>query len=98
MPRESATSSAQLLAALQESVDRAKAILGAMDDADLAAPSRITCGERVLLEMPRGTFLRTVLFNHWYHHRGQLTVYLRLLDTPVPAVYGNSADDPGPLG
>jgi uncharacterized damage-inducible protein DinB len=38
-------------------------------------------------------FVRAVMLNHWYHHRGQLTVYLRLLDVPVPSVYGPSADE-----
>lgn len=43
--------------------------------------------------VPRLGMLRTMMLNHWYHHRGQLTVYLRLLDVPVPAVYGRSADE-----
>jgi uncharacterized damage-inducible protein DinB len=43
--------------------------------------------------MPRGAVLRTVLFNHWYHHRGQLTVYLRQVGALLPAVYGASADE-----
>ena len=42
---------------------------------------------------PRETFLRMFLLNHMYHHRGQLSVYLRLLDVPVPSVYGPTADD-----
>jgi hypothetical protein len=37
--------------------------------------------------------LRSIMLNHWYHHRGQLSVYLRLLDVPVPAIYGRSADE-----
>jgi uncharacterized damage-inducible protein DinB len=43
--------------------------------------------------MPRGVFLRSVLFNHWYHHRGQLTVYLRETGAKVPSIYGASADE-----
>jgi len=43
--------------------------------------------------MPRVGVMRTMLFNHWYHHRGELVVYLRLLDVPVPIVYGRSADE-----
>jgi uncharacterized damage-inducible protein DinB len=43
--------------------------------------------------MPRLAVMRTLAFNHWYHHRGQLLVYLRLLGVPVPVVYGRSADE-----
>jgi uncharacterized damage-inducible protein DinB len=50
-------------------------------------------GERVLLEMPRAVALRAIGLNHLIHHRGQLSVYLRLLDVPVPSIYGPSADD-----
>lgn len=47
----------------------------------------------VITSMPKLAMIRTVLLNHSYHHRGQLTVYLRLLDVPVPAMYGRSADE-----
>jgi uncharacterized damage-inducible protein DinB len=50
-------------------------------------------GERVLLEFPRGVALRALGLNHLIHHRGQLSVYLRLLDIAVPSIYGPSADD-----
>lgn len=43
--------------------------------------------------MPRVAFVRAIMLNHWYHHRGQLQVYLRLLDVPVPSVYGPTADE-----
>jgi uncharacterized damage-inducible protein DinB len=43
--------------------------------------------------MPLGALIRSALLNHWYHHRGQLTVYLRLNGVPVPAIYGDSADE-----
>lgn len=46
-----------------------------------------------LLAVPRGAMIRALMLNHWYHHRGQLTVYLRLLDVPVPSVYGPTADE-----
>jgi uncharacterized damage-inducible protein DinB len=45
------------------------------------------------MSMPRIGFLRAIMLNHWYHHRGQLSVYLRLLDVPVPSIYGPSADE-----
>jgi len=43
--------------------------------------------------MPRAMMLRNLLLTHWYHHRGQVSVYLRLLDVPIPAIYGRSADE-----
>jgi uncharacterized damage-inducible protein DinB len=46
---------------------------------------------------PRGAMVRSLMLNHWYHHRGQLTVYLRLLGVPLPSVYGPSADE-NPFG
>ena len=49
--------------------------------------------EREILSRPRLKVWRSFLLNHWYHHRGQLTVYLRLLDVPIPPVYGPSADE-----
>jgi uncharacterized damage-inducible protein DinB len=50
-------------------------------------------GEEVIFAITRGELLRTVMLNHWYHHRGQLSVYLRLLNVAVPAIYGPSADE-----
>jgi uncharacterized damage-inducible protein DinB len=84
---------AGLLPALAESLAAARDFLGGLDETAAAAPWRLTLGERELSSAPRVVMVRTLLFNHWYHHRGQLTVYLRLLDVPVPAVYGNSADE-----
>jgi uncharacterized damage-inducible protein DinB len=46
-----------------------------------------------MFAMPRAALLRSLMLNHWYHHRGQLTVYLRLLDVPLSVVYGRSADE-----
>ena len=54
---------------------------------------RMRNGERVLLELPRVVALRSIGLNHLIHHRGQLSVYLRLLDVPVPSIYGPSADE-----
>jgi uncharacterized damage-inducible protein DinB len=51
----------------------------------------------VASEIARVAMLRTLLFNDWYHHRGQLSVYLRLLEVPVPSIYGPSADE-NPFG
>jgi uncharacterized damage-inducible protein DinB len=84
---------AQILATLDASLERARAFLSGLDETACAAPWRLSHGEREIFTLPRLGLLRTLLLNHWYHHRGQLTVYLRLLDVPVPAVYGNSADE-----
>ena len=93
IPRPSAASRAELLATLEDSVGRAKEIISGMDDKALDTPWIMMLGDRQLVSMPRGALLRTVLFNHWYHHRGQLTVYLRQTGALVPAVYGASADE-----
>jgi uncharacterized damage-inducible protein DinB len=50
-------------------------------------------GDQLLMNLPRVAFVRSIMMNHWYHHRGQLSVYLRLLDVPLPSIYGPSADE-----
>ena len=63
-----------------------------------AHATTITAGHRHQgMAMPKGALVRSVALNHLYHHRGQLSVYLRLLDVPVPSIYGPSADE-GPFG
>ena len=64
-----------------------------MDDDALMSTLRLMQGEREVFAIPRAALLRSIMLNHWYHHRGQLTVYLRQLDVPVPSVYGPSADE-----
>jgi uncharacterized damage-inducible protein DinB len=83
----------ELVSTLHESIARAKKALGGMDDATMMATWRLMRGDRELLALPRIAFLRSVMLNHWYHHRGQLTVYLRALNVPVPSIYGPSADE-----
>lgn len=87
------TSTAQLLTTLDASVTTAKRLLEGMGDAQLTEMWRVTSNGRELMAMPRIAFMRSVLLNHWYHHRGQLSVYLRELDVPVPSIYGPSADE-----
>ena len=89
----SATSSAELVPALEASVARAKAILTGFDDAALAETWKAVAGDREVMAVPRVAVLRSIMLNHWYHHRGQLSVYLRLLDVPLPSIYGPSADE-----
>jgi uncharacterized damage-inducible protein DinB len=54
---------------------------------------RLVVDGREVLAQPRGEFLRDIMLSHWYQHRGQFSVYLRLLDVPVPASWGPSADE-----
>jgi uncharacterized damage-inducible protein DinB len=88
-----ATSAAELVPALAESVTKARRTLGHFDDARMAAVWRLKSGGREIMAMPRAAFVRAVMLNHWYHHRGQLLVYLRLLNQSVPSVYGPTADE-----
>ena len=90
--QEAATSS-ELLPALTTSVAKARHHLGGFDDARMGATWRLMQGGHEVLAMPRVAFARSIMLNHLYHHRGQLLVYLRLLDVPVPSVYGPSADE-----
>lgn len=93
IPRLQPASVAELLSALDQSVARAGELLGGMDEAALASTWRAVIGDREVMVMPHGAFLRSVVLNHWYHHRGQLTVYLRQVGALVPAIYGPSADE-----
>jgi uncharacterized damage-inducible protein DinB len=76
------------MVAFTASTDQARAHLGHLSDERAMATWRLVAGSRELFAAPRAAVLRSFLFNHWYHHRGQLLVYLRLLDVPVPLVYG----------
>ena len=88
-----AATAAELGPALTESVVRAKTLLGGMDDATMNRTWRLMNGSREIMAMPRAALARAIMLNHWYHHRGQLLVYLRLLNLPVPSVYGPTADE-----
>lgn len=83
----------ELIPALDESIAKARSLLGGMDDATLMSTWRMMQGERELFAVPRAAVLRSIMLNHWYHHRGQLTVYLRELGVPIPSIYGPSADE-----
>jgi uncharacterized damage-inducible protein DinB len=83
----------EILDAFSESTATALATLKKLNDSQLAAVWTLTKGGKVLLSAPRAGFIRSILMNHIYHHRGQLSVYLRLLDVPVPSIYGPSADE-----
>jgi uncharacterized damage-inducible protein DinB len=88
-----AASAAELVPTLRDSVARARRALGGFDDARMGETWRLQSGGQEILAMPRVAVVRTIMLNHWYHHRGQLLVYLRLLNQSVPSVYGPTADE-----
>ena len=88
-----AATAAELVPALRASVAKAREVLGGLDDKAMTATWRLMSGDQELMAIPRAAFARKIMLNHWYHHRGQLLVYLRLHDVPVPSVYGPSADE-----
>ncbi len=87
-----------LLAGFDSNVAAFAAALAASDDAALAVRWRLCHGERVIFELPRIAALRGFVLSHIVHHRGQLSVYLRLLEVPLPQIYGPTADDPAFFG
>ena len=86
-------STAAIVAAFDASVAQAKADLAATDDIAMMKTWSFNRGGQPIMTVPRIGVYRSILLNHLYHHRGQLTVYLRLLDVPVPSIYGPSADE-----
>ena len=88
-----AATSAELVPTLDASITQARTLLGGFDDAAMMTTWRLLSGGRELMAMPRVAVVRAIMLNHWYQHRGQLMVYLRLLNIPVPSVYGPSADE-----
>lgn len=89
----SPASAAELLPALDASLATARKALEGLDDAELGEMWRVVDGDREVMALPVGAVLRTIMLNHWYHHRGQLLVYLRQVGVKVPSVYGPSADE-----
>ena len=90
--REAATA-AELVPSLTASIEKARKVLGGFDDSRMTAMWRLQSGGKDILAMPRVAVVRAIMLNHWYHHRGQLLVYLRLLNQSVPSVYGPTADE-----
>ena len=81
-----------LLQQFDTHVKEARAAIAASKDADYGKPWSLKMGDKVLMTLPRGVVMRQNI-NHLCHHRGQLTVYLRLLDVPIPSIYGPTADE-----
>jgi uncharacterized damage-inducible protein DinB len=88
-----AASVSELIPALEESVRSAREFLASLDEARAAGVWKLVKGDRELMSVPRIGVVRMIMLNHWYHHRGQLSVYLRLLNVPLPSIYGPSADE-----
>jgi uncharacterized damage-inducible protein DinB len=88
-----AATAAELVPALDASLAKARQILSGLDDAKLFATWRLMSGDKEIMAMPRVAVLRSIMLNHWYHHRGQMLVYLRMHNVPLPSVYGPTADE-----
>jgi uncharacterized damage-inducible protein DinB len=84
---------ADVLKAFDANVKRGRQTLEAQTDAMMMAQWTMKQGEQEILTMPRIAVLRSFILNHLIHHRGQMSVYLRLRNVPVPAIYGPSADE-----
>jgi uncharacterized damage-inducible protein DinB len=87
-------STAHLLSELDRTAKQAKQDLLSCSDDHLRGEWRLLWGDKVLAQGPRIVLYRTMFLNHMVHHRAQLGVYLRLLNIPVPGLYGPSADEP----
>jgi uncharacterized damage-inducible protein DinB len=89
--------SEEILEALDASVRTAQEYLSGVTESGAMGTWRAKVNGKEVMAMPRVAMLRSIMLNHWYHHRGQLSVYLRLLEIPVPTIYGPSADE-SPFG
>lgn len=87
------TDQASLLNHFDVHAGQARALLAAAPDAELMVPWTLKQGDHVVLTMPRVAALRAFIYSHVIHHRGQMSVYLRLRNVPVPSIYGPSADE-----
>ena len=83
----------QVRAAFEVSVSDAEKALEESTESNAEANWHLLLGEKEILCMPRASAWRALMLNHWYHHRGQLSVYLRMLDVPICSIYGPSADE-----
>ena len=91
--RPNPTNRAELLEVFDGAAKEARPTLESATEEDLAVTWTLRSGEQVWLSMPRSGVYRSLALNHLIHHRAQLAVYLRLLDVPVPGMYGPSADE-----
>jgi uncharacterized damage-inducible protein DinB len=84
----------EILKTFEESIAAVRSLLPKYDDTAMKETWCMVAGGREVLAQPRAEFLRDVMLSHWYQHRGQFSVYLRMLDVAVPASWGPSADEP----
>ena len=87
------SSTQEILEALDQSIHKAKETLSGVSDEVLFSSWNVYRGDKLLISQPKLGVLRSIMLNHWYHHRGQLSVYLKELDIPIPSIYGPSADE-----
>ncbi|MBC7553045.1 MAG: hypothetical protein H7257_03600 [Taibaiella sp.] len=88
-----AETNSDLLAMFDNELNKAVEALGNAGDEEFSKMWTLRRGNHIMFTMPKIAVIRSMALNHLYHHRGQLTVYLRLLDIPIPGMYGPSADD-----
>jgi uncharacterized damage-inducible protein DinB len=86
-------STREILSTFDWNIATVRSVLPKFDDAAMNETWHLLAGEQEIVAQPRAEFLRDVMFSHWYQHRGQFGVYLRLLNIPVPASFGPSADE-----
>ena len=84
----------ELLQEFEKSAAVVGPVLDGKDDDFMATTWTMKMAGKVVMEQPKRDVIRQILLHHWAHHRGQLSVYLRLLDVPVPATFGGTADEP----
>lgn len=92
-PQPEPTSRAQILEQFDRHVATTRATLTGKSDAELMAPWALKHNGQTVFSMPKAAVWRSFVLSHLVHHRGQMSVYLRLLDVPVPSIYGPSADE-----
>lgn len=92
-PTPELKSRAEILAMFDQNAANARKAIAAADDAQLMKPWSLLSSGKAVFTLPRIAVLRSFILNHTIHHRGQLSVYLRLNDVPVPSIYGPSADE-----
>lgn len=93
-PLAALTTSAELVDALEQSAAAARSAIEGCSDADLGSPWTMLVAGEARFTLPKGVVLRTFIMDHMIHHRAQLGVYLRMLDVPVPQLFGPTADFP----
>jgi uncharacterized damage-inducible protein DinB len=84
---------AEVLGLFDHNVAKARATLAGRSDPELMAPWTLKAQGKEVFTMPKAVVLRSFVLNHLVHHRGQLTVYLRMHDIPIPSIYGPSGDE-----